>query len=173
MTYVPVVHRSIYRPDEYFKKHLHSVQAGSDKFAANYNLITIRRMTEYGYIYNNTPDDLVYMTGIQEMAPSIFRLESRLYLDPKYRKRIWSSPDDYEAVQYQYQFINADMIFKSREVCNAAGLTLCQKHNSFFDDWQLYDSQIELKYKNNWQWIFFKNIIGDTYENIQKLVHKV
>lgn len=175
LTYVPVKINGNLLNEDIFIKHLNSAYNQSDKLSKNYTLEAINRMFEYGYVYNSNPTDLVYMTGIENFGNNIYRIESRLYTAPKYRKKIWTSPDNYETVIHQISNLpdNVAMLFKSRETNNPAGVMHCKKIHVFFKDWQLFPEKIELKYVNNWQWIFYNNLKGNVDENIEKLRYKI
>lgn len=133
-------------------------------------------MKEYGYVYtNNDPSDIVYMSGIEDFGNGCFRTESRLYVAEKYRRNYWRSPDDYETIIYQISLhiADANLLFKSRTANNAASFTISKRYNSYFSDWEVYPTKIELRYKNNIQWIMCKNIKGNLNDNISSLIYKI
>lgn len=172
-SYKSVISAGVQDFDSDFLNHLSFAQSGNDKLASNYNLKHISRMVEYGYVYNNNPSDLVYMVGIEDFQNGAFRIESRLFVHPNYRKTFWKSPDNYEVVKHQINIHNSkyEFLFKSREAKNPAGFRISARLDNFFKDWTIHPNQIELRYKNNWQWIMYNTIKGSVNEHIEKLLH--
>lgn len=158
--------------DDKFLQSLEQANSGSDPLAANYNEKAIMRMAEYGYITNES-GDVVYMTGLEDFSNGIYRIESRTWINPKYRRKFWRCPDDYQTIllQINNHASETNMLFKSREAKNPAGFTISARLNDYFKDWIVYPEEIELKYKDNWQWIMYKNFNGDVNENLKKLHH--
>lgn len=161
--------------DNNFLTHLNFAFNNNDHLSKNYMLSSIDRMIEYGYVYHNSPKNLVFMVGIEDFGNKILRSECRLFVHPKYRKSYWKSIDNYETVIYQINnhIKNCRFIFKSREAKNPASFRISQNLNAFFQDWIIHDVQIELKYKNNFQWICYKNLDGDAKTHIQHLQFKI
>lgn len=161
--------------DDYFLSHLNFAFTNNDYLSKNYTVDSINRMVEYGYVYHKNPENLVFMVGIENFGNSIYRSESRLFVHPAYRKLYWKSIDNYETVIHQINnhISNCNFIFKSREAKNSAGFKISKRLNYFFHDWVIHDKQIELKYKNNFQWICYKNLKGHAEEHIQYLQCKI
>jgi hypothetical protein len=173
-TYCPVIRGKHQQLDEVFHAHLDNAYQNGDPLSKNYTLKQILRMQEYGYIYNQDPTDLVYMVGLENFQDRAFRIESRLYVHPNYRRRIWRSPDNYEAVKLQIN-INigeCDFLFKSRTAVNPAGFAISARLDAFFGDWTILPSQIELRYPDNWQHIMYKNLAGDPLIHIERLCYQ-
>lgn len=158
-----------------FLHHLNFAYSSGDALSKNYTTSSIDRMIEYGYVYNKDPYDLVFMVGIEDFGKNIFRSESRLFVHPKYRKPFWKSIDNYETVIYQINnhIERCDFIFKSREAKNGASFRIAQRLNSFFNDWIIHDTEIELKYRNNFQWICYKPLKENAEAHIKYLQFKV
>lgn len=161
--------------DNEFLTHLNFAFSNNDPLSKNYTLKSINRMIEYGYVYHENPNNLVFMVGLEDFGNKIFRSESRLFVHPNYRKPFWKSIDNYETVinQINNHISDCNFIFKSRQAHNSAGFKISQRLNSFFKDWIIHDKQIELKYKNNFQWICYKSLIGDAQTHIQYLQCKI
>ena len=160
--------------DDRFLELLHSIQQSNDPLAANYNERDIMKMAEYGYI-TNEQNDIVYMTGLEDFGDGAYRIESRTWVNPKYRTKFWRCPDNYQSVLFQINnhANRTNLLFKSREAKNPAGFKISARLNDYFSDWIIYPGEIELRYENNRQWIMYKNINGDKDENIKKLFYKV
>lgn len=161
--------------DHYFLNHLNFAYHNNDYLSKNYTTTAIDRMVEYGYVYHETPENLVFMVGIEDFGNGVMRSESRLFVHPNYRRPFWKSIDNYETVIHQInsQIENCNFIFKSREAKNPAGFRISQRLNPFFQDWIIYDKQIKLRSKNNLQWICYKILNGDAETHIQYLQRKI
>lgn len=175
MTYKSVKRNNDTDYDAHFLQCLDSAFHSNDKLAKNYTIQSINRMKEYGYVYKNNPSDIVYMVGIEDFGNGCFRTESRLYVTEKYRSNYWRSPDNYETIIYQIGLHTNDahLLFKSRAASNVAGFTISKRYSNYFSDWEIYPSKIELRYKNNIQWIMYKNIKGNLDDNVNSLIYKV
>lgn len=160
--------------DNKFLRSLEQANNSHDSLSENYTFQAIMRMTEYGYI-TNSDNDVVYMTGLEDFGNGILRIESRTWINPKYRRKFWKCPDDYQTVllQINNHVRETNMLFKSREAKNTAGFKISARLNNYFDNWEIYPEEIELRYEDNWQWIMYKNINGDKDENIKKLFYKI
>lgn len=173
--YKPVKVNSYKDYDTNFLTHLNFAFNNNDYLSKNYNLKVIDRMVEYGYVYHNSPENLVFMVGIEDFGNGVFRSECRLFVHPNYRRPYWKSIDNYETVIHQINnhIKNSKFIFKSREAKNSAGFKISQRLNTFFRDWVIHDTQIELRHKNNFQWICYKNLEDDAQKHIKYLQFKV
>lgn len=161
--------------DQHFLNHLDFAASGNDPLASNYNLDHIRRMKEYGYVYNKKPSELVYMVGLEDFQNNAYRIESRLFVHPSYRRKYWKSPDGYETIKHQINnhVDSCDFLFKSRTAKNPAGFKISARIDNFFKDWNIHDSEIELRYRDNMQWIMYKNLKGSAIDHIEKLYYQV
>ena len=174
LKYVSVKEGEESKFDNIFLNHLSFARQCNDRLSANYNLKAIQRMVEYGYVFNEDPKDMVMMVGIEDFGNRAYRIESKLFVHPKYRSSFWRSPDDYETVKYQISKHKSDsqFLFKSREAKNPAALKVSARLDSFFQDWFIYPEKIELRYKDNWQWIMYKRSMGgDVKNHVQKLLY--
>lgn len=174
--YKPVIKNNNIDFDFYFLKHLDYAKHLNEKLSQNYQIRHILKMKEYGYIYNKDPDNLVYMVGLEDFGHGIFRIESRLFVHPNYRQKIWKSPDSYEVIKKQINTNNTscNFLFKSRIARNPAGFLISAKLDDYFKSWKVYPSMIELKYKENWQWIMYKNVRNDDEgKYIEKICYKI
>ena len=152
--------------DYLFLSTLEKIYFSDDPLAKNYRVDAIDKMVEYGYMVDQS-GEIAYMAGVQPFGDRLLRLESRTWINPKYRKRMWNPPDNYQLTIRQYNSHPFKLIFKSREK-SPAGHLRSQKLNKFFENWILYPEKIELGFKDNWQWIMYK---GDVNE-IQNIIHK-
>ena len=152
--------------DDLFLSTLEKIYSSKDPLAKNYGVDAIDKMVEYGYMVDEN-DEIAYMSGVQPFGEGLLRVESRTWINPKYRKFMWNPPDNYELTMTQYNNHKFKLIFKSREK-SPAGHLRSQKLNDFFKDWILYPNKIELGFKDNWQWIMYK---GDENE-IENILYK-
>lgn len=172
--YQPVIKDGLEFFDDNFLRVLDRINNSDDELRDNYDIKQIRRMSEYGYIYKDDPADIIYMTGIQDFGNGAYRLTSRTYITPEYRTGYWRSPDKYQMVKHQMDNLlasgKAKLLFKSREKANPAGLNISRRlAPEYFGDWEILPGQIELRWKDNWQWILYKNITGNQNDNLFSL----
>ena len=127
-----------------------------DRLHKNYNIKQIARMKEYGMCMDG--DEFIYMVGLDDFSKGIYRIESRLWVNPKYRKKFWKSPDNYATIfkQINLHKSTTNFLFKSREAPNPGGFRISARLHKYFTDWVIYPKQIELKWKDNWQWIMYR-----------------
>tara|TARA_B100000424_G_scaffold244501_1_gene214830 strand:- start:2329 stop:2916 length:588 start_codon:yes stop_codon:yes gene_type:complete len=162
LTYRPLIldHKVIC--DDYLNDLLLNIKLNStDKLKNNYTLHQLLRCKEYGYVFASDENDIIMMQGIEHFGKGVYRVESRIYIFPNYRSLLWKSVDNYNIIDhYCAKYHNEiNFLFKSREGQNPAGLIQCKKiRPDFFNqDWILHKNILELKYKNNFQWIYYKN----------------
>jgi hypothetical protein len=157
--------------DENFLNHLRYALNLNEKLSRNYTIESIDRMLEYGYVYDKDPANLVLMMGVEPFGDKIFRVFSRTFVHTTYRTNYWCLPDNDETVTLQTKRIaeSCDFIFVSRQASNSGILKYIIKNSSLFNDWSVYREKIELKYKNNWQWIMYKSFQENTLNIINQL----
>lgn len=173
--YKPVINERGEDFDDHFSQHLTFASSLGERLSKNYNLKSIKRMFEYGYVYDQTPSKLVLMVGLEQFGEKILRAESRLFVHPSYRSHFWKSPDSYESVKLQinHGLSKCDFLFKSREAKNPGALNVSARRDQFFASWNVYPRPIELKYKNNWQWIMYRNIKGNVEDHVSQILFKL
>lgn len=175
LKYKIIKFKEVYYPDEYFANHLSFAFNNRDALSANYTDKAISRMVEYGYVFKDDPADMLFMVGVEDFGNGCLRSESRLFVHPKYRKPYWTSMDNYQTVitQINNHVDHSSFMFKSRTAKNTGGFRVSARLTNFFNDWVIHPKQIELRYKNNWQWIMYKNIKGNPNEFIESLYYKI
>ncbi len=171
--YKPVILNGLEDFDVSFIDHLNRIASGGDSLKKNYNLKAIRRMLEYGYVYNAVDSDLVMMVGIQDFHGGCFRAGSRTYVHPSYRRMLFSSPDGLEVTSMQIlnHVKKANFLFESRFAENTGTLRWLMR-NPLFAEWQIYPQKIQLAYRDNWQWIMYKLIKGELGEHIENITYR-
>jgi hypothetical protein len=112
-------------------------------------------------------DEIVAMCGITDFGFGCFRAESACWINPKHRGNIFnpkSKYNHYELSKYQmYKFDHkVNLWFKSRVAKNPAGIA-----RVIPEGWKVHHSEIELCWKDNWQWIVYKGNINDYLEKLQ------
>lgn len=172
-TYKQVKYKDWVDYDPYFMDHLNFAYNNNDRLSSNYVIKAIDRMQEYGYVFNSDQRDLVYMVGLEDFGNGYFRSESRLFVHPTYRRRIWRSPDNYETVKRQIFNHREDtrFLFKSREGASPGGFLISQRLDNYFNDWYVYPTKIELKYKDNIQWIMYHGEHENIHEKIKPILY--
>lgn len=156
--------------DDRFLKMIEQIKLDPHPLSYTYTLDKINQMVEYGYVLNDY-DEIVYMSGIELFGDSCYRIESRTYVPQKFRLKRWSCPHGYAAVQHQMSMIqDCNMWFKSRGAKNKfSNLSYAWKYDGFSHDWQLYKDPVELKWKSNFQWIYYKAVNGNVEHLIDSL----
>lgn len=168
LTYEPVVTDYNYTQDDIFEKYFNNIQKSSDKLRSNYTLNHVKRMREYGYVWNNSKEDIVMMVGLQPFGFNIFRAGSRTYVDPNYRNQLFKSPDNLKVSTMHINLCKEDeFVFESREY-NKSSLQWLKKSKPFVD-WTIYSKKVELKFKNNWQWIMHRPTTLDVEQIISEI----
>lgn len=143
--------------DDIFLNMIDQIKLDPHPLSYTYTLDKIDQMVEYGYVVNDY-NEIVYMSGIELFGDNCYRIESRTYVPQKFRLKKWSCPHGYAAVRYQMsKMSNVNMWFKSRGAKNKfSNLSYAWKYDGFSYDWQLYPDPIELKWRDNFQWIYYK-----------------
>ena len=147
-----------------------NVLSADVKLGESYTLKKINTFEEYGYV-ENLNGDIVYMSGIELFGNNCYRIESRTYVPPAFRLRSWNCPHGYAAVQESMKtFTDVNMWFKSRVAKSKySNLGYAAKYDNFSHDWQLHTDPIELKWKDNFQWIYYYNVKGDVNDNLKSI----
>lgn len=145
--------------DNRFLEMIDQIKEDPHPLSYTYTLDKINQMVDYGYVINSD-NEIVYMSGVELFGDNCYRIESRTYVPQKFRLKRWSCPHGYAAVRYQMSIIsNANMWFKSRGAKNKfSNLSYAWKYDGFSHDWQLYPDPVELKWTDNFQWIYYKVI---------------
>jgi hypothetical protein len=155
-----------------FLKLINDIPNDTHPLSGNYSLKKINQMDTYGYV-TNADGEIVYMSGIERFSEYCYRIESRTYVPPKFRKKVWRCSHGYEAVKYQMNnFKNpVSMWFKSREAKNNfSNLSYAHRYDGFSSGWKVHKHPIELKWKDNYQWIYY-NICDNM--NIDTLINSM
>lgn len=129
----------------------------------NFKEINLDKYIEYGYMSIN--DEIICMCGITDFGLKCYRVESACWINPKYRNSYFKKDNiynHYKLSNYQMSKYDANLWFKSRVAKNPAGIS-----KVIPEGWKVYPTQIELCWKNNWQWIVYKGDIDDYLENLQ------
>ena len=177
MWYVPFIEdKKIVQITKHFDNIMTSILLEStDRLKSNYTYYELSKsMIEYGHIENEL-GEIIYMAGTQDFENGNYRVESRTYIPPKFRTKFWRPPDNYALTKYQIKktLDTCNMHFKSRESLNPNGhLMSARIAPDLFSDWKVVETVIELKYKDNWQWIMYKNYQGNYLDNIDSVRYK-
>ena len=129
----------------------------------NFNKFNLDKYIEYGYLLSD--NEIACMCGITDFGYSCFRVESAVWINPKYRSTYFSKDNKYNHYQlsfYQMSKYSPNLWFKSRAAKNSAGIARVLP-----EGWKVYPTEIELCWKNNWQWIVYKGDINAYLEKLQ------
>lgn len=154
---------------------IESIQYTNDPLKDNYTLKSILdKLFLFGYLKNND-GEIVYFSGVESFGDEIHRIETKTYVPPKFRTSSWMNKHNYLLVD-EHKFLLRDstnFLFKSREAKSSAIHKKCMRMvPESFPDWKIYPTQIQLRYKDNWQWIMYKSYSGDEEEHLNKLRYK-
>lgn len=160
--------------DADFLSHLDYAYNSDDKLSVNYNLVAINRMMEYGYVFTKNTKNLIFMVGIEDFGKRIGRVFSRLFIHHSKRNFYWKIPELYQIVinQCERNKKNLDFVFASREAKNVGTWKIVKRQSEYFSDWIINTERIELKYKNNFQFILYKNFFGSVGDHISHITFK-
>ena len=136
--------------------------AYKDPLGNNYSRqnLKLHEMIHYSFIFdeNNKPE---HAAGCQKLSNNVVRVFSRYYVFPEYRffgSHMLDKNDNFLDLKYWLPMLEKyKLIIWTREKGNGFFRRL-KKHNSLFNEWNVYPEMIELRSKNNWQSIFY---IGD------------
>jgi len=138
------------------------MQDSNDRLSNNYkfNNLKLDRMYHYNFIFNcNQP---VLASGCEIVSHNVVRVMSRYYVFPNYRTdgtNLLEKTDDFYELQYVLKNLeDFKLIIWSRDQGSYFFKRLKKGRPDIFSDWKIYPQKIELKYKDNFQSIFY---VGD------------
>ena len=174
LKYKIVKHNDHIDYDADFLYHLDYAYNCGDKLSANYNITAINRMIEYGYIFHEDTKNLVFMVGLEDFGKKIGRSFSRLFIHHSKRNFYWKMTEVYQLVvnQIERNKEHLDFVFASREAANVGTWRIFKKQSEYFSDWIINAESIELKYKNNFQFIFYKSFSGSVEDHVSHITFK-
>ena len=137
--------------------------SADDKLSDNYTLngLKLHEMLVYSVLWDFKADRPVLVTGAQHMSDNTCRLFSRYYLFKDYRtgtdNNRYDKVDDFQVDMWHYEHLKQryPFFFWSREKGNRFFNRIKQIRPDVFDNWNVYDHNIELVWENNWQGIFY------------------
>ena len=137
--------------------------SADDKLAKNYTFkgLNLKDMIVFSVLWDFKTDQPVLVTGVQHITNNTCRLFSRYYLFKNYRTTginyRYDKVDDFQVDMYHLRYVRNSypFIFWSREKGNRFFNRIKQIRPDIFNDWNVYDHNIELIWENNWQGIFY------------------
>lgn len=115
-------------------------------------------MFTYGVMWDNDKDEPVCCSGLQTFGIA-GRMLSRYYVFKSHRPTLnafTNDIDDYQMMQIQ-QCAPYPFLFISRDTGTKYFERLKKYRPDVYGDFEIYPDKIELKYKDNWQSIFYYN----------------
>mgnify|MGYP001464844292 CR=1 FL=1 len=133
-----------------------------EKHTKNYKLsgLNLKQMEIFSVLYDWEQDSPVLVTGAQYITKNTCRLFSRYYVFKKYRTRnnkTYNKVDDFQVDMWHYEKLKKkfSLFFWSREKGNRFFNYIKKVRPDIFGNWNIYNENIELVWKNNWQSIFY------------------
>lgn len=148
-----------YIRDTFFEDYVANIQDNKP----NYEPLNLKKYIEYGYAIDN--NDIVAMCGITDFGHLCYRVESACWINPKYRTTRFDPSgkyNHYALSEYQMDKYKVNVWLKSRKAKNPAGIARYVP-----EGWKVYPKEIELGWKNNWQWVVYKGNIDEYVDKIQ------
>lgn len=135
----------------------------ADPLYKNYQIenMKLEEMLHFTFIadQNHKPE---HCAGCQILSQNVIRIFSRYFVFPEYRhtgKHLLDKNDKFLDLKYWLERLDKwPLIIWSRERGPGFFKRISRK-NSLFNSWNIYHKDIELRYKNNWQSIFYKGDI--------------
>ena len=135
-----------------------------DRLADNYsfNKLNLNKMYHYNILFdNNNP---VLASGSQMLSDNVIRVMSRYYSFPDYRTdgtNLLEKVDNFYELQYVLKRLeDFKLIIWSRDKGSSFFKRLKVGRPDIFSNWKVYPKKIELKYKNNFQYVFYTGDIS-------------
>tara|TARA_B100001778_G_scaffold308166_1_gene288727 strand:- start:193 stop:777 length:585 start_codon:yes stop_codon:yes gene_type:complete len=145
--------------------------SANDKLAWNYTYegLKLKEMSIFSVLWDFKNDQPVLVTGAQHTSNNTCRLFSRYWLFSNYRttqsNQKFNQIDDFQVDLWHMELLKNTypFFFWSREKGNRFFKRIKEKRPDIFKNWQVYDKNIELLWKDNWQGILYTGF--DKYIN--------
>jgi hypothetical protein len=140
------------------------LESESDKLGKNYKFdeLNLDEMYNFNFIFDG--DEPVQASGCQIMSPNVVRVCSRYYLFDDYRTdntNPLNKIDDFYELQYSLKLLKQfPLIIWSREKSPSFFRRIKEARSDIFSEWEVYHDRVELKFKNNFQSIFYTGDIS-------------
>jgi len=134
----------------------------NDRLANNYtmNNLKLDEMYFYNFLFDN--GEPVLASGSEIMSDNVVRVMSRYYSFPDYRTdgtNLLDKVDDFYELKYVLERLNEfKLVIWSRDKSPSFFKRLKAGRPDLFSEWKIYPQKIELRYKDNFQSIFY---VGD------------
>jgi hypothetical protein len=135
------------------------IESESDKLSKNYkfNELNLHEMINFNFVFDG--DNPVQASGCQKMSNNVIRVCSRYYLFDDYRTdntNPLNKIDDFYELQYSLKSLkNYPLIIWSREKSPSFFKRIKENRLDIFSEWEVYPEKVELKFKNNFQSVFY------------------
>jgi len=135
------------------------LESESDKLSKNYrfNELNLHEMFNFNFIFDG--DEPVQASGCQIMSENVVRVCSRYYLFDAYRTdstNPLNKVDDFNELQHSIQSLkHFPLIIWSREKSPSFFKRIKKARPNIFSEWEIYPEKVELKFKNNFQSVFY------------------
>lgn len=138
------------------------MQESKDRLSKNYNFnkLHLDKMQHYNFMFDC--ENPVLASGCEIVSNNVTRVMSRYYVFPPYRTNgtnLLEKVDDFYELKYSLERLKEfKLIIWSRDKNSNFFKRLKYGRPDLFSDWKIYPQKIELKYKDNFQSIFY---VGD------------
>jgi hypothetical protein len=133
------------------------VESARDKRAKNYRPenLKLNEFREFGYIFHRPSNEIQSFCGLQKMTQDTFRVGSRAWINPKWRRSLFRTVENNMLVKIQLKRHQAHcpFLFASRET--GPGSIQHFLRYDVFEKFKLWPEPIELRSRNNHQWIIY------------------
>jgi len=137
-------------------------ESASDRLGANYTKwLRLERMEIFTFVFDEF-DNPVQASGCQIMSDNVVRVCSRYYVFNDFRKQssdLLDKLDDFMDLKYAVANLkDYPLIIWSRDKSAGFFKRLKKGRPDIFSNWNVYDSEVEILWKDNVQHVFY---IGD------------
>lgn len=178
MRIIPYIQNSSYTNIETelceFALHQMYEECKGDRLEKNYSPDTMRlnKMDIFTFVFDDN-DKPIQASGCQVMSDNVVRVCSRYYIYKDFRtdsKKILDKVDNFLDLNYCLPILRETypLIIWSRDKSAGFFRRLKKGYPELFKDWQIYDHEIQLVWRNNFQNIFYIGDINYVSEIIKK-----
>ena len=141
------------------------IESESDRLSENYkfNKLRLNEMYNFTFVFDDK-DAPIQASGCQIMSDNVVRVFTRYYVFNDFRtdgKNLLNKTDDFEELKYSLDLLTEfPLVIWSRDKTFTFFKRLKIGRPDIFSKWEIYPNKIELKYKNNFQFIFYTGNIS-------------
>lgn len=147
---------------------LMEIERDKDRLGQNYSYSKLKldEMEHFNFVFDgNNP---VCVSGSQKLSGNVVRVFTRYYAFDDYRTdgtNLLEKVDDFLELKYSMERLtHYPLVIWSRDKSPSFFKRLKAGRPDIFSDWQVHDSKVPIKYKNNEQYIFYCGDISHVSE---------